>query len=233
MNSTMIGKNVSSFLRAQDNTAFIQLLKASAVYQQATQSGITEKIRNAYQTLLSLIRDGEAATGIQIISSDDGSFLCAVAAFAALTCRTWEEMQNETKTIQFPSVFQANEWLRKQTNIALKSVQVQTRTALGLFANHTEANNIIITYHPYALGTLCRYGIAEVEKTHWLFHDKCENFQKDWELENPGAKCLFLQSYTNSRQNANNPFRCGIDYIEHNKFFITFSKPLAAAAAAV
>ena len=226
MNSTMITEAYTNYMTALDKPTKAKLFQWSVCYYEAGKCGDPEKLRNAYQSLLATVQTGEQSTGIQLISSPDGSFLCALNALAAKTYG----ILNKEYTVSFDSLQQANDWLADKRNFILTSVKIQTRTSLGLFANHSNASKIVITLRASWNGQQYRYGICQQEKTNLFVRSNNDNsFAKEWEAANPGLECVFLQHTSNARASSGSMvFGFGLDYVEHVKYFVTYRKPIAA-----
>jgi len=226
MNSTMIAEAYTKYLTALDKPTKAELLRQATCYYKASTEGDPQKLRSAYHSLLKTVQAGEQTTGIQLITSPDESFLCALNAVASKTYA----LVNKEYSVSFDSLQQANDWLADKRNLILTSVRIQTKTTLGMFANHSKAAKIIITFRVETEGKFYRYGICQQEKTQLFTRSKEDNgFVKTWEAANPGLECVFLQHTSNARASSGSmAFGFGLDYVEHVKYFITYRKPLAA-----
>ncbi len=227
MNSTMSTAVYETFLKALDKPTRARLFQQAIFYYEAGRQGNPEKLRSAYQALLATVQSGEQATGIQLITSPDGSFLCALNAVAA---KTYETMSKEY-VISFDSLQQANTWLADKQTLILTSVKIQTQTSFGLFANHSNASKIVIRFRMALDNQRYIYGIFEQELTNMFVKGKDDNsFAKKWEAANPGLECVFLQQASNSRASGGSiMFGFGLDYVEHVKYFVTYRKRLPSA----
>ncbi len=225
MNSTMNREAFMRFLSAMDKQNKAKLLQNAVCYHEAVKLGDPQKLRVVYQSFLAAVQDGEQATGIQLISSPDDSYLCALNALSSQI----DALLNKEYTTSFDTLQQANDWFMDKRNLILISVKIETRTSLGLFANHSHASKIIITYR---LGTgkkLYRYGICQQEKTNLFKKGDSNQFAKEWETAHPGLECIFVQQTSNSRASAGSlAFGFGLDYVEHVKYFVTYRKQLTA-----
>ena len=226
MNSKMMTEAYTKFLAALDKPSKAALLQHAAHYYKASTEGDPEKLRGAYQQLLKAVQAGEQATGIQLITSPDGSFVCALNAIASKTYA----LVNKEYSASFDSLQQANDWLSDKRNVILTSVRIQTKTTLGMFANHSKAAKIMLTFRVGTDGQFYRYGICQQEKTQLFVSSKDDkSFAKTWEAANPGLECVFLQHTSNARASSGSlAFGIGLDYVEHVKYFITYRKPIAA-----
>lgn len=227
MNSSMMTEAYTNYMTALDKPTKATLFQQAVRYHEAGKLGDPEKLRSAYQALLAIVHTGEQTTGIRLITSQDGSFLCALNAVAAKTC----EILNKEYTASFDTLQQANDWLADKRNFILTSVKIQTRTTLGMFANHSNASKIVITFRVGMGDRFYRYGICQQEKTNLFTRSKNDNgFVKEWEAANPGLECVFLQQTSNSRGSSSSvAFGFGLDYVEHVKYFVTYRKQFFAA----
>lgn len=219
MNSTLLIKNFASFITTLPKEQRGRLIYWGIAYHTASQKGDTNALRHAYENLLQTVQQGEQTTHIQLLQSPDEGFVCALTALASALYRG----VNQTKTISFPGIKEANNWLQAQTSIVPTEVKVRTKTTMGFFANHTVAEQVNITYRQSMKPVAGRYGICEEEITEMFSKGNYKDFSARWEKSHPGSRCLFVQHAVNSRGSASSvAFGFGLDYIEHAKFFVTY-----------
>jgi hypothetical protein len=219
MNSTLLNANIRNYIAALPKDYQGQMFRWSIAYHTANQKGDSDALRTAYSNLLGIIRQGEQITGIQLLQSPDGSFMCALTGLASMLYQA----ANQTKTITFPNIQEANNWLRAQTRIVPTAVKVQTKTSMGFFANHSVATQVCITYRFSMKPIQGHLGICEEEITEMFKRGNYESYVAKWEKAHPGSKCLFVQNAVNSRGSSSSvAFGFGLDYIEHAKFFVTY-----------
>lgn len=224
MNSTMIKANCNSYFKGLDKATARKLTRQAVNYYEMGKTGDPQKLQSAYNALLAAVREGERVSGVQLIQSPDGSFLCALNAVSAF----FQTLFHTENTISFQNLQQANDWLKEKTNLIITGVKIETRTSLGLLANHAKASAITLSYRVGTGEKLYRYGICQEEKTHLFLRRKDKEFVKKWEAANPGLECVSLQQTSNSRASASSQlFGFGLDYVEHVKYFITYRKPLS------
>ena len=223
MKSYVIKEACAAYLNGLSTEQKRRLLQAAIAYYARLQKGDPAGMQKAYPTLLRIVREGEATSGVQLLASPDGSYYLALNQLSG----TVYQAAMKEKSIQFPSTAKANEWLNQQAGILLTNVQIKTRTRLGLFANHSEAASVQISYRRNLGPTQYKYGIMEEEKTRAFLKERNNNYAKDWEARYPGFECVSLYQTSNSRGSSSSvAFGLGLDYVEHVKYFVTFRHPL-------
>ena len=223
MNSTYVKENLSKYMSALDRDSKSVIVRAALAFYESNRSGDSKRIQQAYQILLRNILAGERIVGVPLIRSTDGNYLCALNAFAHVIYSVTQKEYSRT----FDSIAEANEFLKDKRNLILTNVHIKTRTTMGLFANHSVATQIIVTYklgdgkHAY------HYGICQQEKTHLFLRANNQGYAQRWEEKNPGFECVFVQHTSNARADASSlAFGFGLDYLEHVKHFVTYRRRL-------
>lgn len=219
MKSMLILENYPRFIERVTQSREKRLVEAAVQYHIASRTGQPQDIRTGYERMLAQVRQGEQESGVQVLQSPDESYVCALTALASHIYQTW----NQTRTVFFSSVEEANDWLWRNKGIVVTDMDIRAAVTPGLFANHTTATSISVVYRPHGGDANMFYAIHEEEDT-WLFRrGKTENYAVEWEHAHPGCKSLIVRHYTNSRGDSTSLFfGFGLDYVEHIKHFVLY-----------
>lgn len=219
MRSYIIQGVSAQFVQGQTLENQKALAAAAMQYHIANQQGQPQAIRAGYDRLLAQVRRGEQESGVQVIASPDGSYVCALTTLAS---NIYQRM-NAQRTAAFSSIAQANDCLWRSRGIVITDVDFRTGVGLGLFANHTKINEVIISYRPMGGNPNTFYGICEDEQTKLFSRGETEGYAAAWEQANPGYQCVLVKRYSNSRGSSSSQlFGFGLDYVEHIKHIIVY-----------
>ena len=227
MNSKLISNEVPRFFQAIGKECSDWILNRGLEYQAAFNSGNQEIIKNRYQILLNAVLEYEKGSGIRILESPDGSYICALTALSGLCQRQAEQKRLANapvkKVIDFTSVAQANQWMNYNRNIYVTSAQITTGTRIGMMANHSYAKSIRVYYLEYKMPTVYCYGMCEIERTQLFTSANKDKFIKEWKQLNPGYEIVHLLTKTHARGDAAGlAFGFGLNRVEHNTYYIVY-----------
>lgn len=219
MRSYLIQGAFAQFVKGQTRESLKVLGAAALLYHNANQQGQPQAIRAGYDRLLAQVRRGEQESGVQLIASPDGSYVCALTTLASHIYQA----VNAQKQITFSSIEAANNWLWQNRGIVITDVDFHTGVSFGLFANHTKIHEVIISYRPIGGDPNTFYGICEDEQTKFFSRDKTEGYAAAWDQANPGYHCVLAKRYSNSRGSSSSQlFGFGLDYAEHIKHIVVY-----------
>ena len=229
----LLRENVSSFLRSLTSNDRVTLVTECLQYQELLHGSPADSISRHYESLLLLVQRLEIKTGIRILRPSSQHNFLAIAELSGIVYSAYQQELERRKpvknTIYFSSTEEANNWLSAQNNILVTHFQVETGSAIGLFANHAFVKQVQIEYNQYLDPTGYVYGMTEEEKTNlFLRQGSSDTFKTDWESQNPGCECVSYVSSSNARADSwGIMVGFSLDLVEHVSYFILFRKKAA------
>lgn len=146
MNSKLLHQNFKGFYNAMTKEEKNHFINTASRYHKAMNAGDNERVRELYLQMLKLIKSHEESSGICLISSPDDQYVCALTSLASGIYNSLQASAQERKTKTFSSTYAADLWLSRQNDLTDVAVNIQTKTELGLFANHSGTREITIQY---------------------------------------------------------------------------------------
>lgn len=243
MNSKFNTENFINLYKSLDHNSKKELLNWALKYNSALNKNNVDETKKIYSIFLNIILNAEKKTNIKVITSPNDSYILALSACAGFIKQRYDKVRLEqikkqvkekikqelhkiqpvSNSVQFSNIEAANKWLLTQHTIVVNSVDINSSSKIGFFANHSVTNSVVIKYTDYKKSVGYVYGIYETELTSFFKRKNPKKYIEEWKKTNPKLEVVDVQGISNSRgDNFTLYFGFGSNYAEHVKLYITY-----------
>jgi len=203
MKSSLNREAFSNWLTVANMEEKNKMMAAGALYGAYMKKDDEEKMAASYEALHKQVAQAEEKYEIKFIDSPDKNYYRAFLMISDWANKVLAEIQKQKNQIykaNFRNIQEANNWLRNNKVDAI-SMQLETGTDLGLFANHTTIEGITLNYKKNE-NTKYFYGIFEEEEFGLLIKKNTNKVAAKWKEKHPGLEVVSQRFFSNARGEA-------------------------------
>ena len=200
MKSSLNREAFSNWLAAASMEEKNKMMAAGAMYGAYVKKDDEEKMTISYGVLHKQVVQAEEKYGIKFVDSPDQSYYRAFLMISDWANKVLVEIQKQKNQIHkayFRNVKEANNWLLNNKVDAI-SMELETGTGLGLFANHTTIKRIALNYRKNEK-TKYFYNIFEEEELGLLIKKNTNKVAEKWRQRHPGLEVISQRFFSNAR----------------------------------
>lgn len=180
-----------------------KFLAYAFAYGKAFKSNNNQMLEAAYRNMLNYAQQMEEKYQVKILESPDGNYYKAFMFIADIASQVYERIKKEQTQMHkayFGNVRDANDWILKN-KVDVVSMELETGTGLGLFANHTIIKKVTLGYRKNER-TNYFYGIFEEEEFGFLIKKDTTKYLAKWKEKHPGLEIISQKYFSNTRGDA-------------------------------
>lgn len=200
MKSSLNREAFSNWLTVANMEEKNKMMAAGAMYGAYMKKDDEEKMTISYGALYKQVAQAEEKYGIQFVDSPDQNYYRAFLMISDWANKVLVEIQKQKNQIYkayFGNVREVNDWLLNNKVDAI-SMELETGTGLGLFANHTTIKRIALNYRKNEK-TKYFYNIFEEEELGLFIKKNTNKVADKWKEKHPGLEVISQKIFTNSR----------------------------------
>lgn len=203
MKSSLNREAFTNWLKVTSVEEKNKMIAAGALYGSWVKKDDQEKMAASYEALHKQVAQAEEKYEIQFIDSPDGNYYRAFLMISDWANKVLAEIQKQKNQIykaNFEDVEEANDWLFNN-KVDVISMELETRTGFGFFANHTIIKKVALNYRKNA-NTKYFYDIFEEEEFGLLIKKNTDKVAAKWKEKHPELEVISQRFFTNSRGEA-------------------------------
>lgn len=200
MKSSLNREAFSNWLTVANMEEKNKMMAAGAMYGAYMKKDDEEKMTISYGALHKQVAQAEEKYGIQFVDSPDQNYYRAFLMISDWANKVLVEIQKQKNQIYkayFGNVKEASNWLLNN-KVDVVSMELETGTGLGFFANHTTIKRIALNYRKNEK-TKYFYNIFEEEELGLLIKKNTNKVAEKWKERHPELEVISQRFFTNAR----------------------------------